>query len=162
MLLTREQLISQLDEAREQMRSLIQKLDPQNEIYPGWKVKELLAHIAGWDDSCIASLRAHMTNDLPTTPAAAGIDPFNAVSVSERATRSTEQVQSEWEQSREILKELIRDLPEEKLDQPFVFPWGQVGTLEIMVRVFAEHEIEHVDEIRSLLNQKDRAVPTGE
>ena len=151
-----EELIIELDRARQSMRDLLRDLEAQHaasrELYPTWTVKELLSHIAGWDDACIASLRAHCQGDVPATPAARGIDPYNESTVAERAALTLEKVIQEWEQTREVLKQIIRELPAEKLDQPFVFPWGPTGNLTRMVRIFVEHEEEHVEEIRRKLS----------
>lgn len=147
-----DQLIAELDQAREMMRALLYDLEKAHaesrELYPTWTIKELLAHIAGWDDACIASLQAFSQGNVPATPAARGIDLYNASTVAEREALPLEHVIKEWEKTREIFKQTIRQVPAEKLAERFVFPWGQQGTLEAMVMVFAEHETEHAEEIR--------------
>ena len=52
-------LIQQLDEARAKMRAVLEGIDTRVEIYPTWTIKEVLAHIAGWDDVSASSLRLH-------------------------------------------------------------------------------------------------------
>ena len=145
---TKEQLIAELDQARDVMRQLIKDLDTQCEVYPTWTVKELLSHITGWDDGCIASLNAHLTGDVPVTPAARGIDYYNSTTVYERQALPLEHVIREWETTRETLKQMIRSLPESKFYEPFTFIWGEKGTLEDMVNIFTHHEMEHAKEIR--------------
>src|SRR5512133_3444004 len=136
----KSRLIENLDRARETMRALLRDLEAEHaetrELYPTWTIKELLSHITGWDDASIASLRAHSLGNLPGTPAARGIDPYNASTVLERQSLSLEQVIREWEYSREEFKQAIRDLPEEKLHEPFVFPWGPCATLDQLVEIF--------------------------
>jgi exonuclease VII small subunit len=147
--------IDELDHARQTMRKLLQDLEAMHasswELYPTWTIKELLSHLAGWDDACIASLQAFLQDDAPGTPAARGIDLYNASTVAERAELPLEKVIQEWEQTREVFKLVIRALPAEKLDQPFVFPWGPTGTLDRLVHIFADHEEEHAEEIRKML-----------
>ncbi len=147
-----DQLIAELDRAREVMRALLRDLEAAHaqsrELYPTWTIKELLAHIAGWDDACIASLQAFSQGDVPATPAARGIDLYNASTVAEREALPLEHVIMEWEKTREIFKQAIREVPAEKIAERFVFPWGQQGTLEQMVMVFVEHETEQAEEIR--------------
>ncbi len=151
-----DQLIEELDQARQAMRGLLHDLEAAHassqELYPTWTIKELLAHLAGWDDACIASLQALLHDHLPDTPAARGIDLYNASTIAERAELPLERVIQEWEQTREVFKQAIRDLPPEKLVQPFVFPWGPIDTLDSLVLIFAEHEKEHVEEIRKKLS----------
>jgi hypothetical protein len=150
-----EQMIAELDHAHEQMRMLLRDLEAAHaasrELYPTWTVKELLAHVSGWDDACIASLQAYTRGDVPATPAARGIDLYNQSSVAEREALSLDHVIREWEQTREVFKQAIRDFAPEKVDEQFVFPWGPKGTLAKLVTVIAEHEEEHAEEIRKKL-----------
>jgi hypothetical protein len=152
---TKADLIADLDHAREAMRALLRDLEAahreRQEVYPTWTIKELLAHLTGWDDACIASLQAYARDDAPATPASRGINPYNVSTVHEREALSLEQVIKEWETTREVFKQSIRDLPEEKLPAPFVMPWGETSDLAGMVNVFAEHELDHALEIRGKL-----------
>src|SRR5512146_287676 len=132
-------LIAELERAREVMRELLHDLEvahaESRELYPTWTIKDLLAHIAGWDDACIASLQAHAQGNVPATPAARGINTYNASTVAEREALSLDQVIKEWEKTRETFKQAIRDLPVEKLSEPFVFPWGPKSILKDMVQI---------------------------
>jgi hypothetical protein len=143
-------LIQQLDEARAKMRAVLEGIDTRVEIYPTWTIKEVLAHIAGWDDVSASSLRLHAGGHEPPTPAARGIDYYNAESVATRAALSYQQVVQEWELAREEFKAALLALSPEKLAEPFIFPWGPTGTVALLVRIFAEHEEEHAAEIAAL------------
>jgi hypothetical protein len=147
----RERLIRDLDEARETMRAVVAKVDPKLEIYPGWTMKHVLAHLAGWDDATLASLRAHMGGEEPGTPAVRGIDHYNAESVATREPLSYEQVIREWELAREQVKGLLRQMPEDKFDEPLLSAWGARTTVARLSAVFVRHEIEHAEEIEGLL-----------
>ena len=150
-----ETYIKELEHARSTMQSLLDDLESAHkdnqEVYPTWTIKELLAHLTGWDDACIASLQAHARSEVPATPASRGIDPYNASTVHEREALSLEQVIQEWDHTRETFKALIHALPDEKVAEPFVFPWGPKGLLKDMVKIFVEHEIKHAEEIRKRL-----------
>ena len=150
----RTRLIQQLASAREKMRAVLADVDTHREIYPHWTIKQVLAHIAGWDDACIASLRAHQAGYEPGAPAARGIDFYNAQSVETREPLSYDQVVKEWELARNQLETVIHEMPPEKFKESFVFPWGRTGTIAQLVVVFVEHEEEHVVEIRKLIEAK--------
>lgn len=147
----RSRLIEDLDRARETMRAVVNKVDPQREIYPGWTMKHVLAHIAGWDDATIASLHAHMGGQEPGTPAVRGIDYYNAESVATREPLSYEQVVHEWEFAREQVKDLLRQMPADKFEEPLLSAWGATGSVAGLIAVFVRHEIEHAEEIEGLL-----------
>lgn len=151
----REQTIQLLDEAREEMHAVAEQLDRSLEIYPGWTKKHLIAHLAGWYDAVLASLRAHVAGEVPATPAARGEDFYNSQTVSEREALSYEQVVAEWDMARAQLKELLRQMPENKYCQEMVFPWGQVGDVEALVRSFTSHEIFHARDVRRLHLDKE-------
>jgi len=143
-------LIQQLDAARAKMQAVLVDLDTSMEIYPGWTIKHVLAHIAGWDDVTIAALRAHLADVQPDTPAVRGIDFYNAQSVAEREALSYAQIAREWELAREELKDLINGMSPEKLEKPLLFPWGRSGTVAQIVAIFASHEEEHAAEIEEI------------
>lgn len=151
-------LLEQLDQARAALLTALEGLDPQTEIYPGWTAKHLLAHVTGWDEACTASLRAHAVGNEPGTPAVRGIDHYNAESVATREALSLEQVKRECALARQQFEAAIRDLPEEKFDQPLLFPWGRVGTIDFLVQIFVHHEREHAREIESLNLAQPRGV----
>lgn len=143
-------LIQQLDEAREKMRAVLADIDIQMEIYPGWTIKQVLAHIAGWDDATISSLRAHAGGDEPATPAVRGIDFYNAQSVATRDALSYDHVIKEWELARDQLKTAINEMPPERFKESLIFPWGETGSIAQLVAIFAAHEEEHAEEIQEV------------
>jgi hypothetical protein len=148
-------LLTRLDAAREKMKQVVAQTSEEQYIYPPWRMKEILDHIAGWDDAVIASLKAHMDDLEPATPAALGINPYNAATVTSREAIPYARTLREWEVSRETLKKLINEMPEGKFQQAFVFPWGDEGSVANLVEIFIEHEEEHAREIRAILGKAD-------
>lgn len=146
----RQQLIQQLDEARAEMRAALTEVDRRATIYPHWTIKEILAHIAGWDDAVTSSLCAHAGGDEPATPAVRGLDVYNAESVETRLALSFEQTVREWELSREQLKAALVEMPEEQFARPMLFPWGQTGTIAQLLKIWIDHEHEHARDVRNL------------
>ena len=147
----RGQLIENLDRAREAMRAVVAEVDPGMEIYTGWTIKQVLAHITGWDDASIASLQAHVAGDAPATPAARGINYYNTQTVETRQELGLDHVIREWEYSREQFKRIILEMPQEKFDQPLVTAWGATGSVQELVYIFVEHEEEHANEILEII-----------
>lgn len=149
----RQDLINRLHVARRNLEAAVEGIDPKQEIYAGWTIKHLLAHVAGWDDAVIASLRAHMGGQEPGTPATEGIDVYNAQSVATREPLDLEQVRREYNLSRKTLIDLIAGMPEDRYNTRLLFPWGPHGTVEQLVHIFAHHEDEHATEIERLVAQ---------
>lgn len=149
----RNTFIQRLQAARAEMRAIVKRAQDNPTIYEPWRMKEVLDHITGWDDAVIASIRSFLANEPPATPAARGIDAYNAETVSSREAIPYEVTQREWEASRTVLLDLIQKMTEEQLHTCFVAPWGAVGTIEELVEIFTEHEETHAKEIRAILEK---------
>lgn len=140
-------LLKRLDDSRSGLLSILPRVDRNLEIYPQWTMKQVLDHIAGWDESVIAALVSHRDGLVPATPADQGIDLYNASSVASRAELSYEQSFLEFTDSRGRLRDLILQLSEYKIAEPLITPWGALGTVSEIVEIFAEHEENHTGDL---------------
>ena len=154
---TKEELITWLDEAHRQIEDLVAQVEIQFPIYsdPIWTIREILAHFAGWDDAIIGTLKAHQAGEVPPVPAPRGPDVYNAATITERESLSYDHIYREWQASHETLKIVINSLSPEKLDEPVTYPWGQIGSLEDLIRMLStQHKMEHAKDIAALLENK--------
>jgi hypothetical protein len=142
------QLIQRFNEARHKVRVLLPDIDIHMEIYPGWTIKEVLAHLAGWDDATILALEAFASGNPPPVPAVRGIDLYNSQTVAERAKLDYGQIISEWDLVREQLISILENIEGEKLGAAIVSPWGPSMTVAELITVMTEHEEEHAEVIR--------------
>jgi len=152
-----EQLIWRLDQARTRIEAILPQVDPQKQIYPGWTIHQFLAHMTSWDDAVIAALQAHLGNTESGTPAARGIDQFNTHTIETRETLDLEKIKQEWQETRNILKDILRAMPEEKFHQPILFPWGGYGSVAQLIETFIHHELEeHLPELETWVKHPDQ------
>ena len=149
-------ILKRLEKARAELEEMLPRVDPTREIYPGWTIWQLLAHMTGWDDANIASLRAHVAGWVPATPADRGVNAYNAQTVSSRQDLDLEHVTKEWRLTRNILHTIIEEMPEEKFMEPLIVPWGGTATVTALIEVFIEHEHEHAGDLREWLENPDR------
>jgi hypothetical protein len=140
--------------ARAEMQEILKFARDNPTIYEPWRMKQVLDHITGWDDAVIASIQSFLAGKVPATPAARGIDAYNAETVSSREAIPYEITQREWQASRLELLRLLDKMNDEQLHTPFVFPWGTLGTIENLVEIFTEHEETHAKEIRRIIERK--------
>ena len=154
----REKIIAEFDKSRARMRAIVAKADSHQAIYPRWTMKEVLDHISGWDDAIIAVLNAHINGMIKDMPSVRGIDAYNAETVSTREALSYVHSYREWEASREAVKKLILEVPNEKMQESFPFPWGGSGNVAEMLRIFYKHEEEHAEEIEGII-EKGKSQP---
>lgn len=148
----RPQLVEQLKQARSEMIAHLDEIDKNRKIYPLWTIREILAHIVGWDDAVIASLKAHTAGREPATPASRGIDAYNAETVATRQGLTYDHIYREYLHTRATLIELVESLPLEKIEQPFALPWGDEGDLNLLLKIFIDHEIEHAGDVRKIIS----------
>jgi hypothetical protein len=149
----KQQLIAELDKSRQRLTEVLSHADEQREIYPTWKLKQVLDHIAGWDDAVIASIHAHARGEVPAVTAPRGIDYYNAETVTTREALPLTTTRMEFEATRLTLKELILSLTDEQYERSFIAPWGREITVAHLVEIFIEHENDHAQEIEKILQQ---------
>ncbi len=146
----RAEILEKLRRTRQELTDLVSDIPPEKEIYPEWGLKELLAHFAGWDDATLSGVRACLAGKNPIIIAPLGPDDYNSRTVNEREALPLGHIIKEWELNRELLLDLVKQIPEDKLDTRTVYPWGEEGTLANLVLGMAEHELFHIGEIREL------------
>jgi hypothetical protein len=149
-------LLHRLDETRATIENLLPTLDRTQEIYPGWTIKEMLAHMTGWDDATIDSLRAHVVDRIPGVPAIRSLDEYNAGTVLSREDLNYEQVLKEWRLTRQVLRTLIEQMPADKFLEPVIVPWGSKSSVTSLVEMFRDHEEEHIRDILTWARQPDK------
>jgi hypothetical protein len=147
----RDYLLKRMDEMRSRVEDLLPQVDPQKEIYPGWTIRDFLAHLTGWDDATIDSLRSHIMDRPPYTPAIHNLDVYNALTVSSHKDLDYDHVLEEWRLARQELRTIIEQLPEDKFISPVIVPWGGKATVNDLVELFHNHEQEHIRDILAQL-----------
>ena len=147
-----EGLIEELGQARSEMERAVSAVDRQQEICPGWTVKQVLAHISGWDAVGISTVQAHVAGELPPPLEARSIDAYNAYVVAGCETLTFEDVVTNWKRARMQLETAIREAPPEKVEDEVRFPWGETGTIAWYVSILVEHEREHAKEILEIVS----------
>jgi hypothetical protein len=146
----KDEIIEELKRTRQELTDLVSDIPPEKEIYPEWRLKELLAHFAGWDDAALAGVRSCLAGKDPIIVAPLGPNDYNAKTVSEREALPLSHIVKEWQLNRELLIDLTAQIPEEKFEITTVFPWGETGTLAEMIRGISGHELFHIGEVRAL------------
>ncbi len=144
------QLIQQLNDARENLISALNNVDPETELSPGQTIKDMLAHISAWDEVCVDAMRVLAAGGEPRVTVLQGIDAFNDQATTAYQEFNYEKVMQKLETNRHNFVALINEFPEAMLSTEFTLPWGGVGNVRAIVKVLADHEEEHVEEIEAL------------
>lgn len=92
----RDFLLHHMGEVRSKIEELLPEIDPHKEIYPGWTMRDLLAHMTGWDEATIDSLRAHGAEHPLSVFAIRCVDEYNALVVSSWKDLTCDHVLKGW------------------------------------------------------------------
>jgi hypothetical protein len=147
-----ERLIERLNQSRRAMQRALSSVDTQREICPGWTTREILAHIAGWDEVGTSTVRAHSAGETPPPLEIRGIDAYNETLIAKCKALTYEEVVQCWRSARRELVNALDDAPPDKLRERAQFPWGETGNITRLISILAEHEREHADEILEVVS----------
>jgi uncharacterized protein (TIGR03083 family) len=156
---TRNDSLDELERTRAELLAAIAGLDEAALDRKGtigdWSIKNVLAHIAAWEAWVAQALPARMATGI--TPAdfrqrAEDEDRFNAEEVAEREELTPDEQLMELERTRAELLSFVHSLDADTLARKQ--PWDTwEGTLpEYLVESLSDHEAEHVEALRAVLN----------
>lgn len=140
----KQQLLRNLNTARENLWRGLDSIDEEVVIYPEWKKREFLAHIAGWE-AMVFEIIYHHIHSFPTKDYAyIDVDTANARFVSVREATTVNDARLECEINRFAILKLLDDI--ENFDDVIVFPWGE-NTISEFIEGAIEHELNHLADI---------------
>lgn len=143
-------LLKELDQARVDLWGLLDQLDAEIEIYPGWKKREFFAHIAGWEATVYEVFHDHLTRQPAKNYAFSDLEEANNYFVSTRQSVPLEGVKLECDINRFAIKTLLAGIPAEQFNERIRFPWGE-NTIAEFIEGAIQHERDHASDIGNLL-----------
>lgn len=147
----RENILQTYLQSHAAIMTQLDEIDKNRKIYPLWTIREIVAHLSGWDDAAIAFLDAVSKSEIPATPAMRGFDLYNAETVSTREGLSYDHIVREYVSTREHLLSLVRAASDEILTTKATLPWGGEGTFEQIAENLCEHETTHAGDIKKFI-----------
>ena len=152
MSLSKTDLLRELDQARDDLWGLLERLDVAVEIYPGWKKREFFAHIAGWEAMVYEVFHHYLTGQPSKTYPYSDLDTANAYFVTTRQSMPLEGVKLECDINRFAIKTLLAGISAEQFSESIQFPWGQ-NTITEFIEGAIQHERDHARDILTLLDK---------
>jgi len=149
----REEILEMLETSHAAMMAQLNEVDKQRKIYPLWTIREIVAHLSGWDDAAIGFVNALVKGETPPIPAPRGPNVYNEETVSTREGLSYDHIVREYITTRARLIEVTRQITEEMVAQKSILPWGGEGSLEDIVQVFGPHEMEHAMDVKKIIDE---------
>jgi len=149
----REEILKMIESSHAAMMAQLSEIDKQRKIYPLWTIREIIAHLSGWDDAAVGFVNALLKGETPPIPAPRGPEVYNEETVSTREGLSYDHIVREYVNTRAKLIALIRQITEEMVTQKSILPWGEEGSLESIVQVFGPHEMEHAMDVKKIIEE---------
>ena len=154
----KDYLLDRLDQTHAALHTLLTGADLELQIYSdtGWRIRDILGHIATWDRVVARSLRAFLAGDEYVIPDMEGDETdFNAEAVEKQRKLSSQEIVAEWEQAREVFKVALSDIPADQFPGDLLYPWGdERGSIPRMVEYMIEHDEEHGEEFAKALKAR--------
>jgi hypothetical protein len=141
--LTRAELLARVDRAWRDLRERVRHLGRARlaeRTATGWTYKDLVGHMAAWEEEAARGLRALRDGgEVPTFGSGAAVDAFNERAVRERRLVGPEAILDELEAAHRQLVRVIEALPEALLADARAQRWIAGNTYN--------HYAEHDDEL---------------
>ena len=147
----KEKALSRLNNSRQALRKAIDVLTIDEistiQVEGIWTVKDLLGHIAAWENSLLVPLSAFINGEPFQAEEIPDHDAWNAEQAARRSQRSVSKILEEMESTRQALLNAAGKLSKGQWSQSFRAPWGDQNTLIEMISGLAWHEEEHTKSI---------------
>jgi hypothetical protein len=118
----------------------------------GWRVRDILGHVATWEMQATKSILAFIDGREYAVLNIGQEKNFNEKEVAKQRELSTQQVVDEWERGHKEFKEAVAKVPEAKLTDELLYPWGgERGNIAKLVNYMCGHDVEHREEIRKAI-----------
>ena len=147
----KKRLIDRLTEAHHALHRMLDEVDLEIPVYKdsGWRVRDIVGHVATWDREVATSLRAYQEGAEYIIP---DLDEeevdYNKKAVQEQRKLSVEQLLGEFQQAHDEFRNAIQDIPEDRFPGDLLYPWGEErGDITTLVEYMIDHAVEHRDEI---------------
>ena len=149
--MTKAELLRQLDQTHQAMLDLLKTVDPEQVIYEetGWRVKDIVAHVATWDAETLRSFHALRRNTSYQIPNFTDVDDFNAYAATARMDETMERIMTDWEATRSWMKIIFNAMSDDDFAVEMTYPSGRQGSARDLAEEIPDHEREHMEDIRS-------------
>jgi uncharacterized damage-inducible protein DinB len=149
-----------LQSARKRLLAVIEELDEagaEQVVHGEWRVRDLLTHLAAWDELTLDFLRA-VAGGVRTFEVTAAPDAdwsvWNAAQVAAGGGRSLEERTSHLDAAREALMDAVYSMEAAHLELPLLAPWGFEDTVLGHLLAQAVHDSMHTDQILEALGRR--------
>ena len=145
----KQRLLQLLNQTHFATRATLEGIDLDMRVYKdsGWRIRDIIGHIATWDREVAKSLRAYRVAKEYAIPDH-DEDAFNEEDVLSQKESTAQEVFDDWDRAREEFKSAVDEIPLEMFPGDLLYPWGdERGSIAHLVETMTKHDVEHQDEI---------------
>jgi hypothetical protein len=149
-------LLNKMHAARVRLAALLEDLSPEQMtglmLPGGWSIKDLLAHLGGWEQRTVDRYRAALAgSDALFGVSEAEVDAFNAEMVASLRARDLDAIRAYERDAYQAMLEIAETAPEADLFDPAHFPNGEgVPLWKWMGFNSFWHYDEHIGDLRAV------------
>jgi uncharacterized damage-inducible protein DinB len=146
------EILDQLAESRQTFLHALEGLSEaqitQDPVEGIWTIKDLLAHLTSWENSCLIPLRAYAAGGSFIPEAIPDHHLWNHAQAQRWQTQSLAEIMAEYQAIRGEFVALVSALPEAKWAAKLPAPWGGEATMAELCSGLIWHEkTEHLKSI---------------
>lgn len=151
----RESLVRQLERTQYEGMATLSELDPEAVVYndSGWTVKDIIAHLAAWDEPTVKSFQAYAEGGEYSIIGYHDLEVFNWSEYEMRRLLPYAEVYASWDAARTRIKEIVATLSPEQLVGTMRYPAGNLGNCAQLIREVWEHQQLHFDDILAAIER---------
>jgi hypothetical protein len=109
-----------------------------------WTIKDILGHIASWEELCQEPLQRYADGDPFEAEVTKDYLSLNPILATRKRNTPLAVILDELDAIRQELVAATSKLSAEQWVQRVLFPWGDEGPVAEMLDELYEHELEHV------------------
>jgi DinB superfamily len=155
-----EELFGQLESCHQEAAAIIQPFDPALVVHTdsSWTLKDLIAHIAIWEDEMVKALQARQQNTVYQISDVSpdDWDTYNHRMYDRFREESYADMLDFWHRTRQAFIDTLHAIPADQIYQKFLPPWN--GAYEVncywLGRIALGHEREHIQQIKQAAGRK--------
>ncbi len=151
----KQRLLGLLERSRQAALVALQGVSDRALVYAdtGWRVQDLLGHLAAWEREALAALQAHAEGEAYSLDDEARRT-FNETAFLRRKEFDPMQCRMDWGMVRRDLQFAIYEIDAARLAEPLRLPWGTYGTVADLVERMVRHEEAHLRDIVMAVSQR--------
>ena len=158
-ILRKDQIISNLIETRQNILAEASRLSDaqRGQIFLGiWSIKDLLAHLVGWDKTNLDAAKSVLQGNLPSFYEYRDHDwqTYNAMLVKNYKRNSFQELVAAIEQSQKELVDFLQTIPPEQFNKDFGVRFrGYKVTVQRLLEAELEDEQTHLQQILDFIQE---------